>query len=134
VNVDAAGVLLAGWLAGAVVGLADSGLLLVLLSRHPGWAARLPAFRVRLSIIGIVVANGMVIGWTLIGLLMGLLALKVAMPAFVLLAVGLCLAAGGLHVFFRGLRRGDEAAAVWGTVLAAIAGFAGLLPWLAAHT
>ena len=131
-NLDAAQTLLAGWLAGAIVGLGDTALLLVLLARHPSWAARLPAFRVRLPILGILVANGLVIGWTLVGLLMGALALKVAMPAFALIAGALWLGAGGIHAFLRGIRR-DESVMAWGTVALAVVAFAIVLPWLASR-
>ena len=135
-GLEVARTLLAGWLAGAVVGLGDTALLLVILARHPGWAARLPALRVRLPILGVLAANGMVIGWTLVGLLLGALALRLPMPAFALVVAGLWLAAGGAYTVVRGLPpregpRRDEAALVWGTIILATLVFAILLPWLA---
>ena len=130
-NLDAARTLLAGWLAGAVVGLGDTALLLVILALHPGWATRLPAFRIRLSFVGMFVANGMVIGWTLVGLLMGALLLKVPMPAFAAVVAAIWIGLGGVHGFLRGRTSRDEMLAVWVTVTLAVLAFAGGLPLLA---
>ena len=129
-GLDIARTLLAGWLAGALVGLGDTALLLVILARHPGWAARLPALRVRLPILGVLAANALVIGWTLVGLLLAALALRLPMPAYAFAVAGLWAAVGLLHAFLRGGAVRDEAQFVWGTAILATAAFAVLLPWL----
>jgi hypothetical protein len=61
-NVDAARVLLAGFLAGAAGGLATTGLALLALVRNPGARERLPA-EMRFTTIGILAANALLFAW-----------------------------------------------------------------------
>ena len=123
--------LLAGWIAGAIVGLADTALLLVVLSRDPAWVRRLPGLRVSLPIFGVVAVNALLIGWTLVGIVLGALYLGAPMPAFSLAAAGAWFALAGLYTFVRGGRHRGEAVVVWGTATLAAGAFALLLPLLA---
>ena len=123
--------LLAGWIAGAIVGLADTALLLVVLSRHPAWAQRLPGLRISLPIFGVVAVNAMLIGWTLVGIVLGALYLGAPTPAFSIAAGGGWFVLAGLYTFVRGHEGRDEAAVIWGTAALAAVAFALLLPPLA---
>ncbi len=131
-NSEAMQALLAGWLSGAAAGLAVTGVVLVMAARHPALAPRLPWQR-HLGVLGIVVANGMLIVLTLVGLLLGALYHRTRedaerFPLWVILGL---FAVGGLYFFVRGRVRTAEAPVV--LVALAIAGvaFAGLLPRLA---
>ena len=124
--------LLAGWITGAIVGLADAALLVIAVTRAPGWPQQLAGFRVSLPAVAIVAVNGMLIGWTLVGLLLGALWIVVPMPRF---AIGVCavsLGIVGLYAFVRGFEHRGEARLVAGGALIATVAFAGLLPALAA--
>ena len=133
-NEELAGALLAGWIAGAVAGLTSTAALLLFAARSPSFAARLPTRR--LPLLGILLANGLTFGLTLVGLLLGGLfygfggggsggALRFGWGVFVVVAGFL-----GLYGFVRGGSRGREAPVV--VVALAVAGvcFGVLLPWL----
>jgi hypothetical protein len=127
-NVDAARVLLAGFLAGAAGGLAMTGLLLLALVRNPGARDRLPA-EMRFTTIGILAANALLFAWTLVGLVLGAVFLHATQPAF---SLGVAAGVGGLlggAVFVR--RRLTWP--MWSTALVAALAFAVLLPALAAR-
>lgn len=129
---DVARPLLAGWVAGAGVGLAHTALLLLALSRDPAWPKRLPGLRVSLPILGVVAANALVIGWTLVGLVLGAILIGAPMPAFSFAVGGGCLALAALYTFVRGRPPRGEAVVVWATAALAAVAFAVLLPLLAA--
>jgi len=124
---DVARVLLAGWISGAAVALAGTAIVLVVLSRDDGWRERFQRTTLRLPLVGVVVVNGMMLGWTLVGLIMGGIYLGTEQPAFsitviVLLALGL--------VMWSAVR-GRPGWAVLAMVGSALVSFAGLLPALA---
>lgn len=126
-----AGPLLAGWIIGAAIGLLDTAILVIAVARSARWPAQFSQFRVSMPAFAIAAANGMVIGWTLLGLVFGALWITVPMPGF---AVGVAAAFGLLGVFYayvRGLGRRGEAQVVLGSLLLAVVGFAGVLPLLA---
>ncbi|MQC18654.1 MAG: hypothetical protein DWG80_06245 [Chloroflexi bacterium] len=133
-DADLAGALLAGWIAGAVAGLTSTAAVLIVAARSPSFAARLPARR--LPLLGIVLANGLTIGLTLVGLLLGGLFYRLggegAGGALRFGAAVLVVAVGffGLYVFVRSGLRGREAPIV--VVALGVAGvcFGVLLPWL----
>lgn len=135
VDPEVARPLLAGWIAGAIVGLADTALLLLVLSRDTAWPTRLHRLPVSLPILGVVAVNAMLIGWTLVGIVLGAIYLGAPMPAFSLAVGGGWLALAALYAFVRGGVPGGaprgELALVWGTVALAAAAFALLLPLLA---
>ncbi len=135
VDPEVARPLLAGWIAGAIVGLADTALLLLVLAHDATWPARLPGLRLSLPIFGVVAVNALLIGWTLVGIVLGAIYLGAPMPAFSLAVGGGWLALAALHAFVRGGLRGGarrgEVTVVWGTAALAVAAFALLLPLLA---
>jgi len=109
--------LLAGWISGAAVAFAAAALVLVWLSRNEGWRARFGRTNVRLPLVVIVVVNGMMLGWTMVGLVLG---------AFYLAAEG-SISAGGLgttNLLFSSLVTGAVV-----LVLAAGAYIRGRLTW-----
>ena len=67
---DLARSLLAGWIAGALAGIVATGVLLVLMARRPTLAARV-ARTPRLGVVGVVLANGLTLTLTVIGLILG---------------------------------------------------------------
>ena len=124
--------LLAGWIIGAVVGLIDTAVVVIAVARAPRWPAQFSQFHVSLPALAIAAANGMVIGWTLIGLVIGALSIIVPMPKFAIGMVAVVLGILGLYVYIRGLSHRGEAQVVVGTGLIAGVGFAVVLPLLAA--
>lgn len=134
VSAETAQALLAGWLSGAAAGLAITAVVLIVLARHPEAAARLPG-QGRLRFVAIVVANALVLGLTLVGLVLGALYLRTSGDAggawFSLVVAGGCVAAAALYVFVRGQIRGGEAPVVLGSIVIAAAAFGVMLPLLA---
>ena len=123
--------LLAGWITGAAVGLADAALLVIAVARSAGWPQQLSGLRVSLLAFTIAAVNGMLIGWTLVGLLLGALWIVVPMPRF---AIGVCvvgLGIVGLYAFVRGLGHAGEARVVAALALIPTVAFAAMLPVLA---
>ena len=125
-NSEGAGALLAGWIAGAAVALADTAILLVMLARDPVWRERVGRTRMRLPILGIVVVNGMMFGWTLVGLVLGAVYIGADQPAFSITVVAVI----GLGLVAFAAIRGRPGWPAWATAGVAMAGFAGLLPAL----
>jgi hypothetical protein len=70
VDHDAARALLAGFIAGAAVAFATTAIALVTVSRNTALQARLGEAR-RLPLLGVVLANALFLGWTLLGLVLG---------------------------------------------------------------
>ena len=132
VDPEVARPLLAGWISGAALGLAETALVVIAIARSPGWPRQLSGLRVSLPVFTIVAVNGMLIGWTLIGLLLGALWIVVPMPRFAIGVGAGFLGLVGLYAFVRGLRYRGEAAVVIATGLLATVAFAGALPVLAA--
>ncbi|MEX2373473.1 MAG: hypothetical protein WD800_06675 [Dehalococcoidia bacterium] len=132
-NAEAAQALMAGWLSGATAGLAVTALVLVTASRTPALATRLP-FQGRLGILGIVAANVMVFGLSLIGLLLGTAYHETSAEAgggrFPLAVAAVIVGLVALYGFVRGFRRGEAPVVLGGLALSALA-FAVMLPWLA---
>jgi hypothetical protein len=124
---DTAAALLAGWVSGAVVAFASTALVLLAVSRDPAWSARLNRTRLRLPLLGIVVVNGMMLFWTIVGLILGAVHLGVDQPAFSVTIVAVI--ALGLVLF--SAIRGMPGWLTWSTVAIAVVSFAGLLPALA---
>lgn len=132
-NVELVQSLFAGWVAGAVAGLAQTAVVLVVLARRPALAQRLP-WQQRLPILGIIFANALTFSLTIIGLVLGALFHANGGPdaalRFSALVAGGVVAIAVLYAFVRGRLRSAEAPAVLiGLVVAGVA-FGGLLPWL----
>ncbi len=123
--------LLAGWIMGAVVGLADTALLVIAIARSPRWPQQLSGLRVSLPIFAIAAANGMLITWTLIGLVLGAISIVVPMPKFSFAVGGAILGICGLYAYIRGLGHRGEAQVVVGSGVMAALAFAVALPLLA---
>ncbi len=126
--------LLAGWLSGAAAGLALTAVVLVWLARRPEVARRLP-LQTRLPILGIVAANALVFGLTLLGLVSGAVYHNTSADAgggrFPLVLAGLLLTVGALYAFVRGTVRSKEAPVVLAALIVCGLAFGGLMPWLA---
>ena len=121
--------LLAGFAAGAAAALATSALALVGMSRDDAWRKRLAgAERLPAPLLGVALVNGLLLGWTLLGLLLGAAYPGVGDPLrFGALAHALALAA----LVAAGVVRGRVTAPMWGAALAAALAFGVLLPALA---
>jgi len=124
--------LLAGWITGAAIGLADTAIVVIAVARSSSWPAQFSHFRVSIPAFGIAAVNGLLIGWTLIGLLMGALWIRIPQPRFSILVVAVGLAIIGLYAFIRGFDQRGEAAVLLATALLATLAFAVMLPALAA--
>ncbi len=124
--------LLAGWIAGAIVGLVDTAIVVIAVARSPRWPEQLAYFRVSLPALTIAAANGMLLGWTLIGLLLGAVSMLVPMPRFAIAVCAVTFAVAGLYAYVRGLDDRGEAAVVLSSLALATLAFAGVLPALAA--
>lgn len=119
--------LLAGWVSGAAVAFATTAIVLVWLSRNDDWRLRFARTTVRLPLVGVLIINGMMLGWTLVGLVLGAIYLWTDQPEFSLvLAVML-----GLGLVMWVTVRGRPGWAVLSTVAVALLSFGGLLPFLA---
>ncbi len=125
-HLDPARVLLAGFIAGAAGGLASTAIALFALTGNAAARAHLPA-QVRFGAIGIVAANAMLFGWTLVGLVLGAVYLHAAQPAFSIGIAAACVVALGGAAFVR--RRVTWP--MWSAALVAAMTFAVLLPLLA---
>lgn len=133
-NVDLMQALAAGWVSGAVAGLVATAVLLVLMARRPELAARLPLPN-NLPVLGIVFANALTIGLTLVGLVLGALhhatGNEGVLGAFSLLVLIGSLLIAGFYAFVRGGVRGPEAPGVLLSLFIVALAFGLLLPWLA---
>ncbi len=132
--------LLAGWVTGAAVAFISTGVLLVALvqarARGVQWLAGWE--RVRPALVGIVFVNGMMLAWTLLGLVLGAIYLqaRTVRPgsgllspnvAFTVTVAGLLLVSLGL-VWFVWRRVGWP---VWSIGVSAAVAFGWVLPNLA---
>lgn len=119
--------LLAGWVSGAALAFATTTIMLVWLSRNEGWRDRFTQTTLRLPLVGIVVINGMMLLWTIVGLVLGAIFLWTDQPAFSIVVTAML--SLGLMMWVTVL--GRPGWAVLSTVGAALLAFGGLLPFLA---
>lgn len=132
-DADLAQSLLAGWIAGALDGLIAAGGLVAFVARQPALAGRLPA-RGRLLAVGMIGANALVFGLTLLGLILGALfhragGEEVAVRFGLVAGAGL-LGVGALYAFVRGRLRTSEAPAVLMILVVSALSFGVVLPVL----
>ena len=128
-EVEAGRALLAGFIAGAAAAFATTAIALLSMSRSPQWQVRAAGVeRVSLPLLGVALVNGLLLGSTLLGLMLGAAYLgvedRLRFALLVLAAVAVALAAA-TYV------RGRLTAPMWGTALAAALAFGLLLPALA---
>ena len=128
-EVEAGRALLAGFIAGAAAAFATTAIALLSMSRSPQWQVRATGVeRVSLPLLGVALVNGLLLGSTLLGLMLGAAYLgvedRLRFALLVLAAVAVALAAA-TYV------RGRLTAPMWGTALAAALAFGLLLPALA---
>lgn len=130
--------LLAGLIAGAAVAFASTAIALVALARGRWWTRLPQRQRVPLPLLGVVLVNGLMLAWTLLGLVLGAGYLRAAAHApgaglgspnarFTLLVAAAVAAALAIAGFVR--RRVTWP--LWSTALVAAAAFGWLLPNLA---
>ena len=125
-EVDAARALFSGFVSGAVVAFATVAIALWAMSRSVRWRTRIASLgRLPLPLVGVVIVNVAVLGWTLLGLLLGAAYIQVADPLrFGLIVHGLVLIAVLAAAFvLRGLN-----GAIWATAIVAAFAFGVLLP------
>lgn len=123
--------LLAGWIMGAMVGLAGTAILVVAVARSKRWPQQFTRLRVSVPVFAIVAINAMVISWTLIGLVLGALWIATPMPQFAVGVVVAILGPIGGYLYLRGRDHRGEAQVVIGTGGIAALAFAVGLPLLA---
>lgn len=128
-EVETGRALLAGFVSGAAAAFATTAIALRSISRSPEWRSRAASVgRVPLPLLGVVLVNGLLLVWTLLGLLLGAAYLGVAEPfrfgAIVNVVVLLALVAAFVV-------RGRITSPMWGTALVAALAFGVLLPALA---
>jgi hypothetical protein len=125
-NLDAAWVLLAGFMAGAIGALAALPIALIAVTRERWWRERTPP-GLGMAAVGIVAANALLFAWTLLGLILGAVYLGASQPQFSLAVAGALL----LALLAAAIVRGRLTWPMWSTTLVAVVAFAGLLPLLA---
>ena len=130
--------LFSGLVAGAIVAFTTTAIALIAIARDPRWILLASTVRVPLPLAGVVVVNGMMLGCTMVGLVLGAfyLAAEGSVPAggvgttnllftsLVSGAVALVLAAG---IYIRGRLTWP----MWSTALVAALSLGWLLPNLA---
>lgn len=125
--------LVAGWVSGAVAGLAATAAVLIFLARRPAVARRLP-WQQRLPILGIIFANAFLFGLTIIGLVLGALFHRAGGPeAPVRFGIGVgagVLVIATLYAVVRGRLRSGEAPGVLACLAVCGLCFGVLLPFL----
>ena len=119
--------LLAGWIAGAAAAFATTAVVVAALARTNAWRTRLTEVRANLPFLGIVIVNGAILVFTIVGLVLGALYHVGDQPGFSLgIAVaGATLLAVGWFV------RGRLEWPLWTLAGIFIAAYGGLLPLLA---
>lgn len=129
--------LLAGLIAGFAVALASTTIMLLVLWRDRSWFQRVPSLSVPLPVVGVIAMNGFILGWTLLGVLLGaaLHRIELVRPAgglgspnlvFTLVVLVATVGALGIVSFVR-------ERLMWPSVAVATAAalsFGWLLPWL----
>ncbi len=128
-EVDASRALFAGFVSGAAAAFVTIAIALWSMSRSPRWRERAAGLeRLPAPLVGIVLVNGALIGWTLLGLLLGAVYLQVGDPLLfgtIVHAIALIVVLAGAFV----LRR--LSGAIWATAIIAAVAFGVLLPALA---
>ena len=130
--------LLAGLIAGSVVAFGSTAIGIAALWRNPSWLARAPNLRVSLPLVGVALVNGFLLGWTLLGLVLGaaLHTIEGARPADGLGSPNAAFTAAMLATAAAALAatvviRGRPGWALTSMTLLATITFGWLLPWLA---
>lgn len=130
---EAVQALVSGFISGAAAALASTAIMLLSMSRNAAWWVRARehmagASRVPLPLLGVVVVNAMMLGWTLLGLVLGAAYLSLDDPGrfrfFVNIAVLVALIGAGFV-------RGRMTRPMWSTAVVAGVAFGVLLPLLA---
>lgn len=135
---ETARALLAGLIAGVAVAFATTAIALISIARDERWYARTARVRLPLPLLGVIFVNGLMLGWTLLGLVLAAAYLRAedTYPAggvgspnqlFTLLIVG---AAAVLLLGVAAVRR-RLTRPMWATALVALLAFGWLLPGLA---
>jgi hypothetical protein len=127
-EVEVGRTLLAGFISGAIAAFASSIIVLVSISRSADWhirAARVK--RVSLPFLGVVLVNGLLLGWTLLGLVLGMIYVGIADPLRFGTAVSMVTLLALLAAGFICRR---ITAPMWGTALMAAVIFGVLFPAL----
>ena len=132
-DAEAMRALVAGFIAGAAAALATTGMALISMSRDAAWWVRARervagAGKVPLPLLGVVVVNAMMLGWTLLGLVLGAAYDGLDDPARFRLFVNLAILAA---LVAAGFVRGRMTRAMWSTALVAAIAYGALLPLLA---
>ncbi len=132
-NVELAQSLFAGWVSGAVAGMASTVALMIGVVRSSAVASRLP-WANRPVILAILMANALTFGLTLVGLVLGAVFENVGGAddprRFGLFAAAGTLLVMGIYVFVRGGIRSREAPVVIVCLVASGLAFSIMLPWL----
>ena len=129
--------LLAGLIAGSVVAFGSTAIAIAALWRSPGWLSRAPNLRVPLPLVGVVLVNAFLLGWTALGLVLGAAfhAVETARPAGGLGSPNAAFTAGVVAAVVAAFAaaaviRGRPGWPVASMALLAVASFGWLLPWL----
>ena len=128
-EVDTARALFSGFVSGAAAAFATVAIALWSMSRSPRWRERAAGLgRLPAPLLGVVLVNGALLGWTLLGLLLGAAYIQVADPLrFGLIVHALVLSAVLAAAFvLRGIN-----GAIWAAAIVAAFAFGVLLPALA---
>lgn len=131
-DAETARALFAGFTAGAAAAFVTAALALRSMSRDASWLARwrrtAAAGRTPLPLLGVLLVNGLLLGWTLLGLLLGAAYLGVGDP----LRFGAIVHAAALAALVAaGFVRRRVTASMWAAALTAALAFGALLPALA---
>lgn len=130
--------LVAGLIAGAATAFASTAIAMIAIARHPRWRERPLSLPIPLPAAGVIVVNGMMLAWTLTGLVLGALFLGIedrrpygglgsANLAFTATVAGSIVALVALAAYVRG----RVSWPVWSTAAVAAVAFGWLLPLLA---
>lgn len=128
-TIDALRAILAGWVTGAAIGVVSLGAIMILLARESDPMGRFPMIRVSLPVFGIVMANVLVIGWTLVGILLGFLYTLLSPGAYIVGVIALGSFVWAAHFVLRGSTAG-ETKFVWPSLVIATVLFASMVPVL----
>ncbi|MSP22449.1 MAG: hypothetical protein EXR66_05475 [Dehalococcoidia bacterium] len=129
--------LLAGLIAGSLVAFGSTAIGIVALWRNPSWFARAPSLRVPLPLVGVALVNGFLLGWTVLGMVLGavLPAVEATRPADGLGSPNAAFTAAIVAASLAGLAaavvvRGRLGWPLNSMVILATLSFGWLLPWL----
>jgi hypothetical protein len=119
--------LLAGLIAGVAAALATTVIALRVIVGSARWRERAAETSVSLPLVGVVVVNGAMLAWTVLGLVLGAAYHRGGNPGFsiAVASAGVAVAVAGSYVI------GRLSWPLYSTVAVAVVAFAGLLPLLA---